>query len=222
MAGIGTTSPDDLFEVSDGSDDQALIRDDAAALNDEGWATGEADYAELLEKLDHTEIILKGDIIGVKNGKVTRNLDNADSVMVVSTKPGFIGNNPMKDFEKWMLVEEYEERYGPVQDESIYRNESKKEVLNPEFKEIPGGEYVYRDQDPNWLAITFIGQTPVRVRGIVKRGSYILPSGFNDGIGITVDADKITFKQYTKAVGVAWESSNIDDVKKINVAIGIK
>ena len=41
-------------------------------------------------------------------------------------------------------------------------------------------------------------------------------------LGIAVDADTITFKQYTKAVGVAWESSNIGGVKNINVAIGIK
>ena len=111
----------------------------------------------------------------------TRNLTDADSVMVVSTQPGFIGNNPMKDFERWMLVKEYQERYGPVRDESIYRNELKQEVLNPEFKEIPEDEYVYRDQDPDWLAITFIGQTPVRVRKIVRRGDYILPSGLHDG-----------------------------------------
>ena len=43
-----------------------------------------------------------------------------------------------------------------------------------------------------------------------------------DGTDITVDADKITFRQYTKAVGIAWEPSNIGGAKKINAAIGIK
>jgi hypothetical protein len=220
--GVGTTTPDDLFEVSDGIDDQALIRNDAPALNDEGWATGEADYAELMEKLDPDETILRGDIVGIVDGKVTRDLRNADSIMVISTKPGFIGNNPMEEFEKWILTEEYEERYGPVRDESLFRNDLRQEVLNPEYEATDGSAFVYRDQDPNWVAVTFIGQTPVRIRGIVHAGDYIVPSGLNDGTGIAVPHDDITFTQYLLSVGIAWESSDATGIKKVNAAIGIK
>ena len=71
------------------------------------------------------------------------------------------------------------------------------------------------------LPVAFIGQVPVKVRGPVNSGDYILPSGLNDGIGIAINPKTITFGQYREAIGIAWESSK-EKIAKVNVAVGIK
>ena len=51
-----------------------------------------ADYAEYLEKIYPQEVIKKGDVVGVFNGKITKNTRDAQKVMVVSSMPLVIGN----------------------------------------------------------------------------------------------------------------------------------
>lgn len=58
------------------------------------YTSGNGDYAEWLERLDPKEEISFGDIVAVKGGKVTRNLDGAEQVMAVSRKPIVLGNMP--------------------------------------------------------------------------------------------------------------------------------
>lgn len=71
--------------------------------------------------------------------------------------------------------------------------------------------------------VAFMGQIPVKVKGIVLSGDYILPSGDNDGLGIAVSPDKITAKQYKQVVGIAWSESFMgeDGFSVINMAIGL-
>ncbi len=70
--------------------------------------------------------------------------------------------------------------------------------------------------------VAFMGQIPVKVRGIVLSGDYILPSGNNDGTGIAVSPDDIKAEQYREIVGVAWSSAFLDNgISLINMAIGL-
>lgn len=71
--------------------------------------------------------------------------------------------------------------------------------------------------------VAFMGQIPVKVKGRVLPGDYILPSGNNDGIGIGISPNEITAKQYKDIVGVAWSSSYVDNLPytMINMAIGL-
>lgn len=71
--------------------------------------------------------------------------------------------------------------------------------------------------------VAFMGQIPVKVRGVVRLGDYIIPSGLNDGTGVAVDPEHIAPEQYAKIVGVAWEESLIDlgHYNVINMAIGL-
>lgn len=68
------------------------------------YTSGGADYAEWLEKSDPTLDFMAGEVIGVKNGKISRNTEEADHLMVVSSNPGVLGNLPAKrdlaNFEK--------------------------------------------------------------------------------------------------------------------------
>lgn len=64
-----------------------------------------------------------------------------------------------------------------------------------------------RDNDPNWVAVAYIGQVPVLVDGPVKEGDYIIPSGKNDGKGKAVSPEEITVAQFNQVAGRALESS---------------
>jgi hypothetical protein len=58
------------------------------------YTSGNGDYAEWLERVNKNEFISKGEIVGVIGGKVSKNLENAEQVMVVSHNPIVLGNVP--------------------------------------------------------------------------------------------------------------------------------
>ncbi|SHL99165.1 hypothetical protein [Flavobacterium xanthum] len=58
------------------------------------YSSGHGDYAEWLERIDQNEYLSAGDVIAVKGGKITKNLTNAEQIMVVSHKPIITGNVP--------------------------------------------------------------------------------------------------------------------------------
>ena len=59
-----------------------------------------ADYAEYIEKADHSEYIQAFDVVGIKGGKVSRNTEGAEQIMIVSSKPVVLGNTPNEGEEK--------------------------------------------------------------------------------------------------------------------------
>lgn len=63
------------------------------------YASGHADYAEWLERIDPKEMISPGDIVGVKGGKVSKNLDGAEQILAVSHNPIILGNAQSKERE---------------------------------------------------------------------------------------------------------------------------
>jgi len=81
---------------------------------------------------------------------------------------------------------------------------------------------VPRDKRHLYVEIAFLGQVPVRVKGKVRAGDVIIPSGKNDGIGIAVSPKDISPGQYNQIVGTAWECSNNVGIKTINTAVGLK
>ncbi|MCF6240495.1 MAG: autotransporter adhesin family protein [Bacteroidales bacterium] len=138
------------------------------------FESGGADYAEWLEKAYPDETFSFGDIVGVKGGKIAKNMPGADSYMVVSKNPVVLGNMPPKG------------------------------------------------QEINYEKVAFMGQVPVKVRGIVNIGDYIIASGLNDGFGRAVSPEKISINEYVKIVGIAWSASGGNgSYSMINVAVGI-
>jgi hypothetical protein len=70
--------------------------------------------------------------------------------------------------------------------------------------------------------IAFMGQVPVKVRGQVNIGDYIIASDLKDGFGVAVNPKEIELNQLERIVGVAWsESHNELGFSMINVAVGI-
>ena len=69
--------------------------------------------------------------------------------------------------------------------------------------------------------VSFIGQVPVRVRGAVKSGDYILASEKGDGTGVAMAAEAIAPSAMRRIVGRAWEASGEAGMKTVNTAVGL-
>jgi hypothetical protein len=83
-----------------------------------------------------------------------------------------------------------------------------------------GGE-VNEDVRDNYEIAAFKGQVPVYVAGPANFGDYIVPSGYNDGVGVAVARDDIKSYQLKLVTGVAWESKKSNRVQRVNCAIGL-
>lgn len=77
------------------------------------------------------------------------------------------------------------------------------------------------DREHLFEKVAFLGQAPVRVRGKVEIGDYILASGNNDGIGIALHPSKVSVADYKKIVGVAWEAAKENPINLVNIGIGL-
>lgn len=64
------------------------------------YTTGSADYAEWLEKSNPVDQFMAGEVVGVKNGLISRNTADADHLLVISSNPGVLGNTP-EEAEKY-------------------------------------------------------------------------------------------------------------------------
>ncbi|MBR9976725.1 MAG: hypothetical protein KFH87_01435 [Bacteroidetes bacterium] len=58
------------------------------------YKSGNADYAEWLEREDSSEQLVFGDLVGVRSGKISRRIEGADMVFVISKSPIVLGNTP--------------------------------------------------------------------------------------------------------------------------------
>ena len=75
------------------------------------------------------------------------------------------------------------------------------------------------DQLDEYQSVSFIGQIPVRIKGKVRAGDWIVPSGNHDGIAIAVPATALAPDHLI--VGRAWESSDEPGVKRVNTVVGL-
>jgi hypothetical protein len=82
--------------------DQTHILGEIEGSGDNGirFKTNGADYAEYLPKINPTEVIGKGDIVGVYNGKISLKTSGASQVLVRSSAASIAGNWPGEEKEK--------------------------------------------------------------------------------------------------------------------------
>ena len=76
----------------------------------------------------------------------------------------------------------------------------------------------------NFEKVAFLGQAPVKVRGKVLAGDYVVASGYGDGIAIAISPEEMKPLDYKRIIGVAWEdalSSKDFGYSLINTAVGL-
>jgi hypothetical protein len=61
------------------------------------FVSGAGDYAEYLPVMVSDDAFQKGEIVGIREGKITRNTDGAEFVMGISSTPIVTGNDPGED-----------------------------------------------------------------------------------------------------------------------------
>ncbi|NJO40788.1 MAG: hypothetical protein HC769_02695 [Cyanobacteria bacterium CRU_2_1] len=95
------------------------------------------------------------------------------------------------------------------------------QVMAISDRPIVVGNMPQKDQEALYEKVAFIGQVPINVRGNVRAGDYIIPSGKNDGTGIAIAPDQITPEAYVLVVGRAWEASEEEGIKRVNTVVGL-
>jgi len=86
---------------------------------------------------------------------------------------------------------------------------------------IVAGNAPPEDQLDQWTRVGFIGQVPVRVRGPVEAGNWVVASGERDGTGIARSPEGLSPDQLRRVIGQALESNARKGEHRINVAIGL-
>ncbi len=64
------------------------------------FVSGAGDYAEYLSKENNSDDFIPGELVGVKNGLVSKDVWGAEKIMVVSTRPIVLGNMPQLNNEE--------------------------------------------------------------------------------------------------------------------------
>ena len=78
-----------------------------------------------------------------------------------------------------------------------------------------------QEEEHLWERVAFLGQAPVKVRGKVRTGDYIVPSGLNDGTGLAIAPSQMRLADFGKIVSRAWESSDEEGVKLVKAVVGL-
>jgi len=95
-------------------------------------------------------------------------------------------------------------------------------VLVVSSKPIVAGNAPPEGSENIFEKVAFIGRAPVKVRGPVRAGHYIIPSGRNDGTGIAVSPQDLKADNTAQIVGRAWETSDWEGVKLVDTVVGLQ
>ncbi|MDO7884024.1 hypothetical protein [Hymenobacter cheonanensis] len=142
--------------------------------------------------------------------------------------PGVTYQSGSADYAEWLERSNAAERIAAGDIVAVNGGKiSKYTVGAPQFMVISTkpavlGNMPPTGQEATFEKVAFMGQIPVKVRGLVFSGDYILPSGLNDGTGIAVSPKAIKADQYKQIVGVAWSEALVEGgITLVNMAIGL-
>jgi hypothetical protein len=79
----------------------------------------------------------------------------------------------------------------------------------------------YGKRQDGYPRVALVGQVAVKVRGPVRAGDLIVPSGFDDGLGVAMSPEEAAARGVSLVVGTAWQSSEEAGIKRINTAVGL-
>ena len=105
-----------------------------------------------------------------------------------------------------------------VRDKAFYKEGPGTPMVVSHRSIIVGNERV--DEESVGQVMSFIGQVPVLVTGVVNSGDLLIPTG--DFYAEAFSPDNITLAQYMRAIGTAWESSDKEDMKRVMCSVGVK
>ena len=78
------------------------------------------------------------------------------------------------------------------------------------------------DKIDNFRQVAFMGQVPVKIKGDVTSGDYILPSGENDGFAIAVGPENLKIDDLSNIIGRSWSTVKDREYSLVNIVVGVK
>ena len=132
------------------------------------------------------------------------------------------------DYAEWLKKMNPEEIFSPGDIVGVFGGEISKSTEGAHhYMVISKSPIVLGNMPPNgqesaYEKVAFMGQVPVKLRGEVRKGDYILCSHLNDGIGRAVSPENMKLSDFNQIVGVAWSASLAKEgFSIVNVAVGI-
>jgi hypothetical protein len=69
--------------------------------------------------------------------------------------------------------------------------------------------------------LALVGQVRIKVRGAVRAGDLLFPSGLNDGAAVSLTPEDAAREGRTDALGTAWQSSPETGIHRVLTAVGL-
>jgi hypothetical protein len=84
---------------------------------------------------------------------------------------------------------------------------------------IVAGNFPGLEQLNAFGLVAFMGQVPVRVRGVVRAGDYLIASGFQDGTAVAITASLVV--NPAQIIGQAWTATDAEGESTVNAIVGM-
>jgi hypothetical protein len=79
-----------------------------------------------------------------------------------------------------------------------------------------------REERERYATVAMVGQLPIRVRGKVEVGDFLIASGEEDGTAVAVKPNRLALGDLPRVVGRAWEASKTTGVKRVRSVICVQ
>lgn len=218
--GIGVWDPGNRLHVADSISGSATLANHVALMENTSSA-GNADVLAL--RINETT----ADIEGNNNFVTFFNAANADIGSIEGNGAGIVLKSGSGDYAEWLPRLDEGEVIEPGDIVGVYggsvskATEGAEQLLVVSMAPIIAAGDPGEEEEAAYELCAFVGQVPVRVRGPVTAGDFIIPSGLGDGTGIAVAPEAITAEQFAQVVGQAWETSADAGLKSVTVAVGL-
>jgi hypothetical protein len=176
-----------------------------------------------LVKLALRTAVLVGTVVGLNIAK-----DQITNLQTYKANTyGVTYESGTADYAEWLPKADPEESLMPghiveVKNGRVSKNiDGNGKLLVISTKPIVLGNIQDKSKNAEVAKVAFLGQVPVQVLGKVNLSDYILPSGYQDGMGRAVHPSAMQAGDYDKIVGVAWSEGKDDFYNIINTAIGL-
>jgi len=211
--GIGTTNPTARFHVSQALSDGPVVRfqNTNTSIN--------ADVLEL--RVDGTLTSAGNDFVQFKRGNTL--IGRIESLNPPYNGVAYVTSG--SDFAEYLPKLNKDETIEPGDIVGVTGGKVTKHTKNADYVQVvstaPGwvGNCPSEEEQNLYEQVAFMGQVPVKVRGKVELGDYIVSSGLDDGTGVAVAPDQVRAEHHGRIIGRAWEASSVEAEKMVNTAI---
>ena len=131
------------------------------------------------------------------------------------------------DFAEYMPRQSADEVIEPGDIVGVTAGKVSKTTMNSNYAQVvstaPGwvGNCPGEEKESFYEQVAFLGQAPVKVRGEVQAGDFIIPSGLNDGTGVAISPKEMDSDRCGQIVGRTMESSENKNVKLVRSVVGL-